>query len=275
MQIKSFNKFNTYFTQYLLKIQYLKSVYYLSAIFKCQMESLTAWYVWSSLLLLFITSFCETVNKNVDKSCLSPGHAQVSAAQCRGSRRRPVRWPITCLPHAFCAAPSSSPPSPPSWVNWCSAASTQIFRGPFWYENMMETITVIYTHVSSHWWHFSLWLRVALRSWLLKGRLRFISSSSSISDKLIARSSISLRWTRPELIFKPLLDSIHVILISHSFERHYRATLPDFSQTLDLVFSSLWMWLLRLEFEQRFSFVSVDIIRPESWALLILWALTF
>lgn len=135
-------------------------------------------------------------------------HVQVLAAQCPGSRRRPVRLPITCRPHGFCAEPSCSPPSPPLWVNWCSAASTQIFRGPFWYEEYggklflwyvhMYPLTILMSSISPS-------LRVALRLWLLKGRLRSISSSSSISDRLIARSSISLSWTRPELI----TDSIH------------------------------------------------------------------
>ncbi|KAK7901220.1 hypothetical protein WMY93_017989 [Mugilogobius chulae] len=62
-------------------------------------------------------------------------------------------WPITCLPPGSCVELWFSPPSPPSWANSCSAASTPTCRGPFWEESP---------------------------SWPLKEPLKSISNSSSI-----------------------------------------------------------------------------------------------
>lgn len=64
------------------------------------------------------------------KHCVS---LQELAAQFLVSQQSPAPWQTTCQPRGSCVELWSSPPSPPSWGNSCSAASTPICRGPSWW----------------------------------------------------------------------------------------------------------------------------------------------
>lgn len=194
---------------------------------------------------------------------------QVSAVQCPGSQRRPVPWPITCRPRGFCAEPWCSPPSPPSWVNWCSAVSTQIFRGPFWYEEYGGKLFLWYVHSDPH--TDDCYLSVS------QGGIAFVAIKGAF--KVYFKQQQYLRQAHRKILNFPELDEAWAHHRFHPPSFWFHAALRDttasphywtLSQTLDLVFFSLWMWLFCLEFEQRFIFISVDIIRPGSRALHIL-----
>lgn len=147
---------------------------------------------------------------------------------------------------------------------------TILVRGIWW-----KTISMICAHVSSDDTD-DFYLSVS------QGGIAFVAIKGAF--KVYFKQQQYLRQAHRKILNFPELDEAWAYHRFHPPSFWFHAALRDttapphywtFSQTLDLVFFSLWMWLFCLELEQRFSFISVNIIRPWSRVLLILWAWHF